>query len=139
MTPIQTTYFCPLSHDLIRPVEIYPLTIEGLEAIPEEIVHGNYRIGTLGSLFGAFHVKYIGRADHGLKERVSDHLDDFIKDLIEKNPGNVYFSFNDEINELDAYHRECQDYHDFVPELNDYHPAKPEGIITHCKICGNGL
>lgn len=136
MDPVKSQYVYPYAPNLVTPVELYPLTEEGLEAIPEDIIHGNYRIGLLGTLFGHFYVKYIGRADHGLKNRVGQHLDDFIKDLIEKNPGKVYFSFNEEINELDAYNRECQDFHDFDPELNDYHPAKPAGIITLCKICG---
>ena len=135
MEPIQSKYIYPYAPTEETAVEVYPLTEEGIEAIPEEIVHGNYRIGVLGQLFGSFYVKYIGRADHGLKNRVRDHLTDFIKDLIDKNPGRVYFSFNEENNELDAYHQECRDYHDFDPDLNDYHPAKPSGTVTVCKIC----
>lgn len=136
MEPTLSKYVYPYAHNIETPVQLYPLTKDGIEVIPEEIVHGNYRIGVLGPLFGNFFVKYIGRADNGLKDRVSDHLTDFIKDLIDNNPGRVYFSFNEEINELDAYHRECKDYHDFDPELNDNHPAKPAGIFTLCKICG---
>lgn len=136
MDPIQTEYVYPHSKDLHVSVSVYPLTEEGIESIPADIVHGNYRIGVLGRLYKRFHVKYVGRADHGLKDRVSDHLTDDIKELIENNPGRVYFSYNSEIDELDSYHRECQDYHDFTPKLNKIHPRKPSHPYTLCRICG---
>lgn len=136
MDSIEAEYYFPFASDENNPAILYPLTEEGIDSIPDNITHGNYRIGILDEVLEVFHVKYIGRADNGLKNRVSDHLTDFIKDLIDNNPGRVYFSFNSEINELDSYHHECRNYHDFIPELNDIHPKKPSYPPTFCKICG---
>ena len=136
MEALKTLYVYPYAPDLKEEATVYPLTEEGLDNIPEDIIHGNYRIGIIGQLFGSFYVKYIGRADHELKNRVTDHLNDFIAELIKNNPGRVYFSFNSEPDELSSYHHECRDYHDFDPELNDNHPAKPKYPYTSCKICG---
>lgn len=136
MKPIELKYAYPYAPDLNVTTFIYPLTKEGIMIIPEDIEHGNYRIGIRSTLFGHFHVKYIGRADDGLRPRMRQHLNDKIKKLIDDNPGNVFFDFNEQNNELDSYHRECRDFHDFDPDLNENHPAKPGQTCTQCKICG---
>lgn len=136
MKTIEAFYSFPLWKNKKEPVDLLPMTEEGIAEVPEDITHGNYRIGLLDRAGNRFFVRYIGRADHGLQKRIHDHLSDFIEELIEKYPGSVFFSFNSEINELDAYHHECEDYHYFLPDLNDIHPAKPEYPDTACKICG---
>ncbi len=132
MEALKAIYVYPLFPDKIVETTIYPLTKEGIDSnIPDDIIHGNYRIGIFEPETGDLYVKYIGRADNGLKNRVPDHLPDFIAELIKNHPGRVYFSFNSELDELSSYHHECRDYHDFVPDFNDYHPAKPEYTPTH--------
>ena len=68
MEVLKALYVYPYAPDLKEETTVYPLSKEGLDNIPEDITHGNYRIGVIWQLFGSFYVKYIGSADHGLKK-----------------------------------------------------------------------
>ena len=121
---------------------VYPFTEEYMEIIPEEAKYGNYRIGCLND--GYFWVKYFGRSDdnnRGLRQRVSDHLSKG-KSTNHKTKiydESYYFSFSIAPNALEAFKRECRDFHTFI-DLddgnfvdNDIHPDRPKG--HRCPIC----
>ena len=116
-------------------VEVYPLNKDSIEKnVPDGIQPANYRIGRLSNL--GYSIIYVGRVDdrqdRGLKDRMIEHLDDF--------EGNCYFEWNETTSILDAYKKECTDYHcwSLLGTLeNSIHPRKPSSsIFTICPICG---
>ena len=80
---------------------------------------GNYALGTIDQE-GQFVVKYVGRSDADLRERIKDHLDDY-----------PCFKFSYADDAVQAYQKECINYHDFSGDHNRLdnviHPDKPEG------------
>lgn len=118
-----------------KKVEVYPLNKDSIEEnIPDGIQPANYRIGRLSNL--GYSVIYVGRVDNrqdrGLKDRMIEHLDDF--------EGDCYFEWNESASILDAYKKECKDYHywsSFGTLENSIHPRKPNSsFFTICPICG---
>lgn len=133
--PMQITYNnCPCTQGQ-KVVTVYPLNEESIEAhIPDGVMPANYRIGRL--VGQSYFVIYVGRvdyrADRGLKDRMLDHVGEFY--------GDCYFEWNSSLTPLDAYKRECRDYHcwgQFGHLENKIHPRKPEGYkLTMCPVCG---
>lgn len=125
--------------------KVYEYNEQNLKlAIPEDIVHGNYRFGYIDE-DACFIVFYIGRADNGLLERMQEHWTAFSKDEeFDMYKGcDIYFSFLKQDSEENSYHCECEEYHRFDDGkkglgafLNKYHPAIPKGSDEHCPICG---
>lgn len=115
----------------------FPLTLQDIEARVKPGRIGNYAYGYINDC-GAFIVKYIGRSDSDLRERIKHGLKD-----MEENPSLKYerfkFSYAETIGE--AYLKECQNYHDFKGDqgylANKVHPASPTGINLSCVLCHN--
>lgn len=115
-------------------VTVYPLNEESIDAnVADGIQPANYRIGRLNGQ--DYEVIYVGRVDirqdRGLKDRMIEHLGEF--------EGDCYFEWNEARTVLDAYRRECMDYHCWgeVGDLeNEIHPRKPTGYQTICPVCG---
>lgn len=117
-----------------REIEVYPLNEESIEEnVDDGIQPANYRIGRLDDQ--GYEVIYVGRVDirqdRGLKDRMLEHLNEL--------EGDCYFEWNVARGVLDAYRRECMDYHCWgtVGNLdNQIHPAKPTGHHIICPVCG---
>lgn len=117
-----------------REVTVYPLNEESIEKyVADGIQPANYRIGRLDDQ--DYEVIYVGRVDirqdRGLKDRMIEHLDEF--------EGNSYFEWNEARNVIDAYIRECLDFHCWnnIGDLeNQVHPRKPAGYQKMCPVCG---
>lgn len=94
----------------------------------------NYRIGRV--VGNNYYVIYVGRVDirqdRGLKDRMLEHLGEFESDC--------YFGWNSANSVLDAYRRECEDFHyggQYGYLENKIHPRKPDNNLnTHCPVCG---
>ena len=92
---------------------------------------GNYALGYISS-GKQFVVCYVGRAtEQGLRTRLKQHLGDH-RDKFK------FFKFSYSNTKVDAYLKECKNYHDFGGEkclMNDIHPSKLEGDNTRCPFC----
>lgn len=73
--------------------------------------------------------RYVGRADTSLYNRIRER-------------NYRYYKCKHCDTDIDAYHWECKYWHDYQDTIdNSYakggnHPAKPTGIDTYCRICG---
>lgn len=102
------------------------LTCENIDKLIRAQSPGNFALGYIEGK--AFIVKRIGRSDYDLNKQ--------LKDNIGKYP---HFKWSYASSAKEAYHKECQNYHDFggCDELdNDSHPFKPAGEYLLCEICG---
>ena len=88
---------------------------------------GNYALGHTGK-DGKFYVNYVGRSDTNLHNRL-------VSQLTEHPHPEFKFSYTSSV--LEAYEKECRNYHDFggCNSLeNDIHPDKPY-LICNCPVC----
>jgi len=125
-------------------IDVYPLTENNVELIPDDAMFGNYRIGIVKG--DGFWVRYFGRSDNnqgGLRQRVKDHIGDTMtnkeKRVYDKSH---YFWFEVKSSAEEAYEQECKDYHAIkVPDEdnfvdNEKHPDKPNGMSSlFCPGC----
>jgi hypothetical protein len=110
------------------------LNMQGPRPLTEQFVDtyvnatiGNYAVG---QLYGqTFFVMYVGRSEN-VNKRLKEHIKD----------GYSYFMFSYSSTIINAYLKECKDYHAYIDEGfkldNQIHPAKPEGVALKCPICG---
>jgi len=115
----------------------YSLTYEEIDRVVADNRIGNYAYGYLNAQ-GTFIVKYVGRSDTNLKERIKHGIEDMEKDSscrFER------FKFSYATTAKEAYEKECRNYHDFGGTegllINKNHPDKPAGYIGSCPICEN--
>ena len=128
-----------------HPIDVFPLTKENMELIPDHVQFGNYRIGIVKD--DEFWVRYFGRSDNnqgGLRQRVKDHIGDTKTDREKRiYDHSYYFWFEVKSSAKEAYEQECKDYHTFI-EIdedgcvdNDEHPDKLDGMsYLTCPVCG---
>ena len=113
----------------------YDLTYEEVNRLVAENRKGNYAFGYLDER-GVFIVRYVGRSDTDLRERIKHGITDM---EIDNTCKYERFKFSYAKNEKEAYEKECKNYHDFGgPEgrlVNKNHPDKPEGYIGSCPVC----
>jgi hypothetical protein len=87
---------------------------------------GNYALGELND---AFYVMYVGRSEN-INKRLKEHIKD----------GYSYFMFSYSSTIINAYLKECENYHAYIDKGfkldNQIHPARPEGVVLKCPICG---
>jgi hypothetical protein len=108
----------------------YPLTEEDIDSRFQEKI-GNYALGVAAKNIMA--VKYVGRSDTNLNQRLKDHLGE---------EGYNAFEFAYTGNPELAYRKECRDFHAFVDRGfildNKIHPDKPKGasLTLVCPVCG---
>ena len=105
----------------------FRLTQNVIEKIIPDNVIGNYAYGNVDET-GTFVVQYVGRSDNNLKERIGHGIGNY-----------EYFKFSIASSPLDAYHKECKNYHDFGGDQglldNEIHPDKPNHVFGICPIC----
>ena len=105
----------------------YELTYDNINDNIEIGRIGNYAFGYLNDV-GRFVVRYVGRSDTDLNDRIKHGIRDMKAD-----PTLRYerFKFSYADSALEAYEKECRNYHDFGGDegllKNDDHPAKPHG------------
>ena len=89
---------------------------------------GNYALGFIKN--NIFIVLYVGRSDD-LARRLKEHIGEKSQYI------NFKFSFASSI--LEAYKKECKNYHDFGGGkgllFNEIHPSVPEGYSIECPYC----
>jgi hypothetical protein len=97
----------------------YPLTEQFINAHIINEAIGNYALGIAHNR--QFAVQYVGRSDTDLKRRLAEHIGEPY----------TYFMFSYAENVVQAYQKECVNYHDYVDPGyrldNEIHPDKPEG------------
>ena len=115
----------------------YALTKEEIEQVVGENRIGNYAFGYLNAQ-ASFIVRYVGRSDTDLRERIKHGISD-----MEADPSCRYerFKFSYAASAQEAYEKECRNYHDFGGDRgklrNTIHPAKPEGYNGNCPVCND--
>lgn len=113
----------------------YALTRDEINKNIDDNRIGNYALGYINEQ-GMFIVKYVGRSDVNLRMRILHGIVDMQKD-----PTHRYerFKFSYADSALEAYEKECRNYHDFGGIegllLNKTHPDKPVGTDCLCPIC----
>lgn len=103
----------------------YSLTNEEINKRITKKSAGNYAYGYIKD--GIFYVKYVGRADSDLNERIKHGVGQYEE-----------FKFSYAINAKAAFEEECRNYHDFggSDKLdNDIHPDKPDNTDYECPYC----
>lgn len=114
----------------------YPLTNDDIDRVIDDGKIGNYAYGYLDK-DGVFIVRYVGRSDTNLCDRIKHGIEDMAD-----NPSCKYklFKFSYARNIREAYEKECRNYHDFGGEkgllCNERHPAKPDEYEGVCPVCG---
>ena len=78
-----------------------------------------------------FTIHYVGRSDTDLNRRLKEHIDDPYD----------HFMFSYAADAVEAYEKECVNYHDFTDSGNqldnENHPDKPDGRSDlRCPRCG---
>ena len=122
------------SNNMRESTIVYPFNDNDIKTVVSaDIGCGNYRIGKItdSDLFMPF---YVGRVTGGnLRDRLIEHIAEYGTD-------EIYFNFEIASSVLEAYEKECHDYHSFLDGngylRNKIHPAKPDKLNTKCPICG---
>lgn len=101
----------------------YGLTETGISANVTVKSPGAYALGK--SEDGTFYVHYIGRSDADVAARLLQHVPKWYPE----------FKFGYFPTPKAAFEKECQLYHDFKPDDNEVHPARPSGTNWSCPRC----
>lgn len=113
----------------------YDLTYDEVDRVVASGHIGNYAYGYLNDK-GFFIVRYVGRSDTDLRERIKHGIEDMNAD---PNCRFERFKFSYAKSVGEAYEKECKNYHDFGGDRgflkNRVHPAKPDGYVGSCPIC----
>lgn len=100
----------------------YPLTSTEIDNNITKTSPGAYALGyTRGD---KFHIEYVGRSDSDVNARLKDHVGSYKR-----------FKFEYYGSAKAAFEKECRLYHDFEPDDNDVHPARPAGRNWKCPVC----
>ncbi len=111
------------------------LTNEVIDKVVAPNRIGNYAFGYLNAQ-ATFIVRYVGRSDTDLRERLKHGIAD-----MEVDPDCRYerFKFSYAATAKEAYEKECYNYHDFGGDKgklrNINHPTKPKGYDGGCPVC----
>lgn len=104
---------------------------ETLNLVLNDWGFGNYALGHIDDN-GFFLVCYVGRTiEQSLKVRLGQHIG-------EDNARYTHFKFSYAETPLDAYLKECENYHDFGENRrldNERHPQKLKNDDTLCPVC----
>jgi hypothetical protein len=98
----------------------HPLTGAGVSNNVKGIGAGAYILGYSDK--EGFHVQYAGRSDDDLAGRLQQHTPEYYKE----------FKYGFLSSAKAAFEKECQLFHDFSPQENKIHPARPRGSNWTC-------
>lgn len=116
--------------------DMFDLDPKKINEIVGDCEQGNYSFGHVNSETGDFTPKYIGRSDTSLAREIGAQYRNFV---VNGNRDYTIFKFDCADNIEGAYIKECHNYHDFQPQLdNEIHPASPgtEYPNLYCPIKG---
>ena len=94
--------------------------------IDEELVDhcpGAYALGFTDNL-GRFSITYVGSAGDDLKSKLREHIGTALQ-----------FKFRHFADERQAFEKECEMFHQFMPTGNFLHPSRPQGTDWTCPRC----
>ena len=103
----------------------YELTEDKIDEVVTRISVGNYALGHKDG--DTFKVKYVGRSDNDLNDRLKDWIGDYRR-----------FKYSYASSPKAAFEKECQNYHDFGGKKkldNSLHPDRPDGSKWECPVC----
>jgi hypothetical protein len=100
------------------------LTNAGIDGAVRGVGPGAYALGTSDTA-GNLTVRYVGRSDDDLNARLKQHLGKY-----------QHFKYAFFPTAKAAFDKECALYHDFKPSDNAIHPARPQGSMLRCPVCG---
>ena len=104
----------------------YELTTEKIDEVITRTSAGNYALGYVEDK--KFKVRYVGRADSDLNDRLKDHIDE----------GYESFKYSYATSPKAAFEKECENYHDFGENKsldNKIHPDRPDDSSWKCPKC----
>ena len=104
-------------------VSTYPLTCAGITQNVGLVMPGVYALGDIDQN-GAFYVRLVGRSDNDVGGRLRDYLGKY-----------QAFMFSYYRSAREAYEKECELYHAFDPNDNDFHPDSPANALRICPWC----
>jgi hypothetical protein len=96
------------------------------DAIDEELVDncpGAYALGYTDRL-GRFSITYVGSAGEDLKAKLKGHIGTA-----------ALFKFRHFAGQKQAFEKECEMFHQFLPVGNFLHPSRPPGADWTCPRC----
>jgi hypothetical protein len=102
----------------------YSLTIAGIDGSVLRTSAGAYALGKVDDQ-GTFHVYYVGRSDDDIAGRLKQHVREWYPS----------FKFGYFLSPKAAFEKECHLYHDFSPNDNKVHPARPAYSNWACPAC----
>lgn len=103
----------------------YELTKDEIDKKVTRKSAGNYALGYVND--NTFYVKYVGRSDDDLNDRLKDWVDKYKK-----------FKYSYATSPKAAFEKECHNYHDFGESEkldNEIHPDRPDGSSWECPYC----
>ena len=107
----------------------YEFTSEKVDEIITKTSPGNYALGYMDG--NTFIVRYVGRSDSDLNDRIKDHLGESRE--------YKFFKYSYASSPREAYEKECQNWHDFDGPngklKNSNHPDKPDDTNYKCPVC----
>jgi hypothetical protein len=101
----------------------FPMSKSDIDAAVAQQSPGVYALDQ-GHDSGPFHITYVGRSDTDLNASLQERVRKYKRFKFE------YFPSAE-----DAYHKECELYHDFNPPARIAHPARPMGTKWKCPRC----
>lgn len=104
----------------------YSLELNSINSTVTRVSPGNYALGYTNPETNRFVVKYVGRSDTDVKGRLISWLG---------NTSRPQFKYCYASSPKTAFEKECRNWHDFNPEDNTAHPAKPSGANWACPVC----
>lgn len=96
------------------------------DVIAEELVDscpGAYALGFIDPL-GRFSITYVGSAGEDLKSKLRSHIGTA-----------TLFKFRHFAEQKQAFEKECEMFHQFMPGGNFLHPSRPQGADWTCPRC----
>ncbi len=115
--------------------KVYDFNSESIDKAVTKESPGNYALGFTRKN-GRFVPEYVGRSDSDVKAELKKKLDEKTNEELTKDKYSK-FKFSYAKSATEAYKKECQNYHDFLDQLdNKIHPAKPKGTDLKCPVCG---
>ncbi len=107
----------------------YQLTNERINEVVPQSHPGAYALGKYDLSSDTFYVKYVGRSDDDINDRLHDWVGEY-----------SYFKYDCFLSAKLAYEKECFLWHDFGgPEGrldNKQHPDKGDHKDWECPVCG---
>ena len=107
----------------------YQLTNEEIDERVSKKSPGNYALGYRDEEDKKFVVRYVGRSDDDLKQRLKKQVEEYKR-----------FKFSYATSSKEAFKKECKNYHDSGESENldnTNHPDRPDDSDWECPFCDN--